>query len=207
MAMPMTNFTSPRTKLRRSFPVPILNTGRLSATSRSSFGSVFLAIQGLSYPRIAHENTNLDLIVRSSVEPGIPLPPDPSPGSWKSWLLGAVITIVLPFLRHKWGPLFKLTKEVETVVETADHVTEVIEKVAEEVEKVADEVADDLPEGTKLKEAMEFIEEKAKETAKKAHWAEELIDKVEEVEKEVESFVEPVKDEENRTGQEASGQK
>lgn len=64
------------------------------------------------------------------------------------------------------------------VVETADLVVDVIEKVAEEVEKVSDEVADQLPEGGKLKGAVCFVERLAKETAKDALQAEDLIHKV-----------------------------
>lgn len=66
-------------------------------------------------------------------------------------------------------------KVLETVVETFECVVEVVEKVAEEVEKLADEVADALPENGKLKEAVCWIEKVAKETAKDARIAEELI--------------------------------
>ncbi|THG13517.1 hypothetical protein TEA_012089 [Camellia sinensis var. sinensis] len=86
---------------------------------------------------------------------------------------------------------FRYLKEVEDAVERVEHVTEVIEKVAEEVEKVAEDVGDELPEGGKLRGAFERVENVAKKAAKDAHFAEEMIDKVEEVEKEVEEFMEP----------------
>lgn len=71
-----------------------------------------------------------------------------------------------------------VVEKVDTVVETVECVVEVVEKVAEEVEKVADKVADTLPENGKLTEAVCFIETIAKETAKDARIAEELIQKV-----------------------------
>ncbi|GMP45828.1 hypothetical protein CsSME_00014206 [Camellia sinensis var. sinensis] len=174
----------------------------IPASSKHKYGSCFLVNRGLSHfsnrqRSLTDTNSKMDLAVYC-VQPGAPIP---SPlGSWKSWILGTLISIMLPFLRHKWGPLFNMTKQVEAAVETAERVTEVIEKVAEEVEELAEEVADGLPEGGKLRGAVEFVENAAKETAKVAHLAEELIDKVEEVEKEVESFMEPVNDQTNADG-------
>ncbi|KAI8548306.1 hypothetical protein RHMOL_Rhmol07G0264000 [Rhododendron molle] len=166
----------------------------------------------------------MDLVVYSDVQPGGgPLPSDPSSNScfplsninkyfhWyssrKGWILGALITIMLPFLRNKWGPLFKLTKDVEAVAERAEHVTKVLEEVAEEVDKVAKEVADELPNGGKLEKAIESVESAAEKADKAAHLADDLIDKVEEVDKEVESFMEPVNDQAKETAKEASDQK
>ncbi|XP_022741093.1 uncharacterized protein LOC111292784 [Durio zibethinus] len=130
----------------------------------------------------------------NSVESGASSSPGASSNSWKSWILGILLSAVLSFWKHKWGPLLAMKEKVDRVVETAELVVEVVEKVAEEVEKVADEVADTLPKNGKLKEAVSFIETIAKETAKDARLAEELIQKVEDVEKEViESLIEPVK--------------
>ncbi|XP_028052187.1 uncharacterized protein LOC114256706 isoform X2 [Camellia sinensis] len=154
----------------------------IPASSKHKYGSCFLVNRGLSH----FSNRQRSLTDTNS--------------KMKSWILGTLISIMLPFLRHKWGPLFNMTKQVEAAVETAERVTEVIEKVAEEVEELAEEVADGLPEGGKLRGAVEFVENAAKETAKVAHLAEELIDKVEEVEKEVESFMEPVNDQTNADG-------
>ncbi|XP_058224815.1 uncharacterized protein LOC131333976 isoform X3 [Rhododendron vialii] len=154
-------------------------------------------------------NGSMDLVVYSDVQPGgAPLPSDPSSNSWKGWILGALITIMLPFLRNKWGPLFKLTKDVEAVAERAEHVTKVVEEVAEEVDKVAKEVADELPKGGKLEKAIESVENAAEKADKAAHLADDLIDKVEEVDKEVESLMEPVNDQAKETAaKEASDQK
>ncbi|KAK0577337.1 hypothetical protein LWI29_031506 [Acer saccharum] len=73
-------------------------------------------------------------------------------------------------------------------METAEHVAEIVEDVAEKVEKVAEEVADHLPQGGRLKDAVTLIENVAKETAKDANLADQFIEKVEDVEREVESF-------------------
>ncbi|KAF2299731.1 hypothetical protein GH714_002908 [Hevea brasiliensis] len=124
------------------------------------------------------DHKNRDMVVHNGVHPEPALPSDPSSGSWKMWILGMIITVIIPFWRNKWWPLLKLKDRVESVVETAEHVTEIVEKVAEEVEKVSEEVADHLPEGGKLKESVTFVENVAKETAKDAHLALEVIEKV-----------------------------
>ncbi|KAL5779797.1 hypothetical protein ACOSQ2_010534 [Xanthoceras sorbifolium] len=127
-----------------------------------------------------------------SALPEPPLSSDPSPHSWKLWILGMLISAVLPFWRSKWGPFQRLKNQVDAALETAEHVAEILEDVAEEVEKVADEVADHLPQGGKLKEAVTFIENVAKETAKDSHRVDEFIEKVEQVENDVESLIDPI---------------
>ncbi|KAJ8772228.1 hypothetical protein K2173_027405 [Erythroxylum novogranatense] len=140
-------------------------------------------------------NTKMDMAVQSGSGAGPSLPSDPFPGSWKVWIIGMVISAVLPFWRGKWWPLMNLKDTVESAVEAVDQVADIVEKVAEEVEKVAEAVADHLPEG-EIKEAVEFVENLAEETAKGAHLAEEVIDKVEEIGKGVESLIEPAVDQE-----------
>ncbi|KAJ7965757.1 Phage capsid scaffolding protein (GPO) serine peptidase [Quillaja saponaria] len=137
----------------------------------------------------------MDLIVYSSAKPGPPPPNSvPSPASWKAWLFGFIMTIVIPFSKNKWAPLITLKEKVETVIDMAEDVTEIVEKVADEVDKVAEEIADHLPEG-KLQKTFRFIEKAAEETSKGADLAEEVIDKLEKVEQEVESFFEGAPDE------------
>ncbi|KAF7140227.1 hypothetical protein RHSIM_Rhsim06G0077100 [Rhododendron simsii] len=134
-----------------------------------------------------------DMVVFSNLLPDVPaLPSGPPSDSWKSWILGAVITIILPFITHKWGPLLQFTKKIETVVETVDQVAEVIEQVAEGVEKVADEIGDNLAEGGKLRGAFDSIENAARKAADGAHLVDQILDKVEEVDKEVEEHMKPV---------------
>ncbi|XP_059455356.1 uncharacterized protein LOC132185615 [Corylus avellana] len=149
------------------------------------------------------------MAVCGSVIPGSPLPPlpsDPSPGSWKVWIFGMIATVILPFLGNKWGPLLRLKREVETAANTVEAVAEVIEKVAEQVDKVAEEVADHLPAGGKLQQAATLIEHLAEETAKSAHLVDEAIEKVEEMEKQVESWIDPLAEEAKPMPKEANGQ-
>ncbi|KAH7524335.1 hypothetical protein FEM48_Zijuj06G0108400 [Ziziphus jujuba var. spinosa] len=136
--------------------------------------------------------TKMDMVVNNGVVPGPPFPDsDTFPGSWKGWILGLLMTVILPFLTNKWGPLLKFKKDVETAVDTAEDVLEKVEKVAEDIGKVADEIGDHLPEGAKLRKAAQFVEDIAKETVKDINLAEDIIDKVEDVEKDVESFIGP----------------
>jgi uncharacterized protein Yka (UPF0111/DUF47 family) len=139
-----------------------------------------------------------DMAVYSSVLPGPPLPSDPSHGSWKAWIFGMIVTVILPFLGNKWGPLLKLKSEVDETANKVEAIAEAVEKVAEQVDKVAEEVADDLPAGGKLKEAVTLIENLAEQTAKTAHLVDETIEKVEEVEEQVESLIETETQEETK---------
>ncbi|KAK4740873.1 hypothetical protein SAY87_024461 [Trapa incisa] len=136
----------------------------------------------------------LDVVAGSSVDPvgHLAPPPGASPGSWTWWILGVVVSVVLPFTKSKWGPLLKLKNEVEAIVEMAEEATEVVEKVAEGVEKVAEDVAELLPEGGKLRSTVEFVEHVAEVTAKDARMVEGFIEKVEELEKEVEGKVDSI---------------
>ncbi|KAB1219985.1 hypothetical protein CJ030_MR3G020092 [Morella rubra] len=151
------------------------------------------------------------MAAQSSAAPGPTPPPtpnpNPSPGSWIGVAVGIFATVILPFLANKMGTFLKLNQEVEAVVETAEVATEVIEKVAEEVEKLAEEVANQFPEGGKVQNAATFVENIAKETIKDAHLAEDVIEKVEEVEKEVESFVDPAIHQVNKLLKEANDHK
>lgn len=108
--------------------------------------------------------------------------------SWRNWVIGCLLSIALPFAHNRWAKLLAIKNGVETVVKTVETVVEVVEEVAEGVANVADEVADHLPEGGKFKSAVELVENVAKETAKNAHIADQLIDKVQEVGEEVGSM-------------------
>lgn len=63
------------------------------------------------------------------------------------------------------------------IVDNVEAVVEVVEQVAEKVEEVADEIGDRLPDG-KLKVAADLVESLAREAAKDAHLADQLIEKV-----------------------------
>ncbi|PSS17378.1 Protein Ycf2 like [Actinidia chinensis var. chinensis] len=178
----------------------IANLDSCSANSKHKDGSWFGGVL-----RWRDSDSKRSMVVYSSVEPGTQPPnSNPNPNSWKSWVLSAIITIILPFFTHKWGPLFKITKTVEATVETVEQLTEVIEKVAEGVEDLADDFADKLPEGGKLRHAIETVENAAKETVKGAEFVGHIIDKVQEVKQEVESYV---NDEGGGTAKESTDQK
>ncbi|XP_039041513.1 uncharacterized protein LOC120180202 isoform X2 [Hibiscus syriacus] len=127
----------------------------------------------------------------SSVEPGpiVPSTPTPGPGSWKPWILGILMSIILPMWRGNWRPLLKLKQEAETIIDTVEAVADIVEKVAEQVENVTDELGDLLPEG-KLKDALETVEDLADATADSARIAGDFIDKVEDMVDQMEEKVE-----------------
>ncbi|KAL3514224.1 hypothetical protein ACH5RR_026941 [Cinchona calisaya] len=134
-----------------------------------------------------HKGSNKDFAIRSSspLEAGglFPFWP-PTDSSWTTWLVGLVATIPIIVQR-----LLTLTKEVETVAETAEKVADSVENVAEDVEKLAEDVAEKLPEGSQLKNFVVFVENAAKETAKDAQLAQDFLDKVEEVDQQVQSII------------------
>ncbi|KAL4556466.1 hypothetical protein LXL04_039120 [Taraxacum kok-saghyz] len=121
--------------------------------------------------------------------PGVPLPSGPPSGSMKSWVLGIVLTFVLPFITHKWGPLIVLKNKVDTVVDMAEHIAEVIEDVAEKVDGVIDNITDDLPDNSELKKTLKALDALVEGVAKTAHIANDIIDKVEEAEDKLESLI------------------
>ncbi|XP_028797101.1 uncharacterized protein LOC114752526 [Neltuma alba] len=130
-----------------------------------------------------------NVAVHAGVPPETPFPADPSPGHWKVWILGTIVTILLSFFtKGKWGPLLKLKDKVETTIERAEEVSDVVEEVAEKVEEVAEAASKHLPEG-KLQDAAEFVEEVAEKIDEEAHLAGDVLEKVEEMGKEVDSFV------------------
>ncbi|GKE65608.1 hypothetical protein Tco_1519769 [Tanacetum coccineum] len=104
-------------------------------------------------------------VVRNNISPrGAPYPS----GSLTNWIVGIVLTCVLPFITHK----------VDTMMETTEHVTETIEAMAKGADEIIDEITDGLPKNSKLKERMEAIDDMIEEVAKGAHIANEIIDKV-----------------------------
>ncbi|XP_023763624.1 uncharacterized protein LOC111912117 [Lactuca sativa] len=121
--------------------------------------------------------------------PGVPLPSGSPSGSMESWVMCIVLTFVLPFITHKWGPLIALKNRVDTAVDMAEHIAEVMEDVAGKVDKVIDSITDDLPEDSKLRKRLEAIDELIEGVAMSAHIANDIIDKVEEAEDKLESLI------------------
>uniref|UniRef100_A0A803MEC8 Uncharacterized protein n=1 Tax=Chenopodium quinoa TaxID=63459 RepID=A0A803MEC8_CHEQI len=123
------------------------------------------------------------LTVRSSIEP-VPPPPTPSsptpagfPGR-KGWIAGAVLALLLSFLKDKWGPLFLLRKEVDQRLQTVEDVAEGLEKLADKVEHMAEDIGEKLPEGSSLKRVATLIEDAAEKVELAAHLTDTAIDKV-----------------------------
>lgn len=76
---------------------------------------------------------------------------------------------------------FTILGKINAAVKTVETVTEMVEEVAEEVEKVAEEVEEKLPQESKLKEALESVDNLAKKVVKESNQAEELVHKVTEL--------------------------
>ncbi|KAJ6370287.1 hypothetical protein OIU76_028542 [Salix suchowensis] len=94
------------------------------------------------------------------------------------WILGSILSIILPFWKRKREELKRLEGEAEIIVEEVGHVAEVVEKVAAVAEKVSEEVAEVLPENGKLKETALLIEQVSKAAAHDAKLTQDIIHKV-----------------------------
>ncbi|KAJ8762557.1 hypothetical protein K2173_007996 [Erythroxylum novogranatense] len=159
---------------------------------------------GTSILDLRHNSKKRNTVVYGGVEPdSAPPPSDRSPAPWNGWILGIVVTIILPSTRNKWGPLLRIKEQFDSVVETAEQVTELVEDVAEAVDKVSEEIGEHVPEDSALDKAAEFVEDIAEETVKNAKLADALLEKVEEVEKEVFSAIDSDIDKAGGTGKEA----
>ncbi|XP_054796558.1 uncharacterized protein LOC129301953 isoform X2 [Prosopis cineraria] len=144
-----------------------------------------------------------NVAIHAGVPPGAPFP---AGGDWKVWILGTIVTVLLSFSKGKWGPLLKLKEKVETTLEEMEKISDVVEEVAEKVEEVAEAAAEHLPEG-KLQDVAELIENLAEQIDKDAHLAGDVLDKVEEMVKEVDSFVDADAQEKTVVSEEAEDQK
>ncbi|GKV35433.1 hypothetical protein SLEP1_g43696 [Rubroshorea leprosula] len=126
-------------------------------------------------------------------------PPPPAPRFnfpiWARWILGSLLTFLLPFWKQKWAKWRRIEKEAEMVVGGVEIAAEVVEKVATATEKASEKVAANLSDDSKLKEAALLVERVSKETAKDARLTEDIIHKVEAIKKDatdLEKFVEPI---------------
>ncbi|XP_010675686.1 uncharacterized protein LOC104891651 isoform X2 [Beta vulgaris subsp. vulgaris] len=131
------------------------------------------------------------LTVSSSVQPVPPPIPSSSPSGLpgKGWIAGALLAFLLPFLKNKWGPLIIFKNEFDKRLQTVEDVVETLEKVADRVEHIAEDVAKDLPEGQFKKVAM-LVDQVAERVESAAHQTDAAIDKFQELEGKVESYVE-----------------
>lgn len=153
----------------------------------SLHGKGFRNLQYLSTPMNLQTTT---FVRQSNVNPPpeAPLPSGSPSGSTRNWIVGIVLTFILPFFTHKWGPWLLLKSKFDQKIETTEHVVKAIENVAERVDKVIDSITDDLPDSN-LKKALEHLDEIAEGVAKSAHAADDIIIKVEEAEDKIESLI------------------
>ncbi|KAE9605930.1 hypothetical protein Lal_00024840 [Lupinus albus] len=142
----------------------------------------------------------MSMVVYANIPSENPLPVDPnSPGQWKIWILGTIVTILLSFSKGKWGPyLLQLKDKIGTTIDEIEEIADIVEEVSEKVDKVAEEAEKKLPKG-KLQDAAEFIEKVAEDINKHTQNAEDALQKVEGMEKELESLIESVPSEEKTT--------
>ncbi|XP_073314416.1 uncharacterized protein [Primulina huaijiensis] len=189
--------------LSQSLVIPVKSSSKPKSGlpySSSSFsirrdGTLFLGEKTLSIRRVRkNDKVQRNFSVLCAIQPGVPPPSEP-PFQLLNWVVGVVVTLVLPFFTHRWGSFLKIRNEVETVVETIEEIAEVVEKVADGVEKVAEDIADHLPEGGTLRKAVDFVENVAETVSKDAHLVEDLIHKVHEAEEKVEECVESLVEE------------
>ncbi|PKU67709.1 uncharacterized protein LOC110097074 [Dendrobium catenatum] len=108
--------------------------------------------------------------------------------SWAKWLLGSVLATALPFWNKSWKRLLRIEDEVEIVVDAVETAAEIVEKVANVAEKVSLDIAEEMTEDGKLKEAVLFVENVAKEVAVEAHRTQEIIHKMEELKDEIDEL-------------------
>ncbi|KAL8481872.1 hypothetical protein ACS0TY_028135 [Phlomoides rotata] len=162
------------------------------ATSRNHGKALFWDNNGRSMN--THYKNTRRLFVRSVVGPGAPMPPEP-PINFLNWIVGIAFTVVLPFFTNKWASLLRIKNEVETAVEMAEDIVEVVEMVTERVEKAAEDMLDDLPADGRLRKAVDFVEHIAERANMDAHIVGDFIDKVQEVEEEVEECIESISEE------------
>ncbi|PPS11623.1 hypothetical protein GOBAR_AA09047 [Gossypium barbadense] len=90
--------------------------------------------------------------------------------------MGAILKTEKHFIIFICG--FICVDEADNMLETAEQITDVVEDVAGKVEEIADQVGEQLPDGGKLRATLELVEDLAEGTAKNAHLAGDLIDKV-----------------------------
>ncbi|XP_058087495.1 uncharacterized protein LOC131234575 [Magnolia sinica] len=165
---------------------------RLGQISLLKFGFGFLVCRGVHSSGVlrkvhskfnAQKDDNVQAAAAPEVAANSPYP------AWVTWILGSILSMVLPFWKTKLMAFLKLEDEVEKAVE---NVAEAVEKVAEATEKAIEELEEELPADGKLKEALVAVENSVKEVQKDAKAAEQLIHKVDEMKEEVENLVGPL---------------
>ncbi|EPS57280.1 hypothetical protein M569_17541 [Genlisea aurea] len=104
----------------------------------------------------------------------------------QQWLLGVVVAVILPAIGYKGGIFALLKGKLDEVVNTTERVAEAVASVAEEAEKIAEEVESNLPADSNIKKTLDSVEDMANKVIQDAKIAEDAIQKVKDVEEEIE---------------------
>ncbi|GAA0142664.1 hypothetical protein LIER_03509 [Lithospermum erythrorhizon] len=128
--------------------------------------------------------------VVSSIEAGNPVPSSgpPSSSHWKSWVLGIIVSVILPLATGKLGPLSLIKDKFDIALKKVENIVETVEKVAGGVEKAAEHLLDELPDG-QLKKVVSIVEHIAEKAAKDADSFDDVIDMVQEESEKIEEHL------------------
>ncbi|GAA0158078.1 hypothetical protein LIER_15195 [Lithospermum erythrorhizon] len=125
-----------------------------------------------------------------SIEAGNPIPSGPPSSShWKSWVLGIIVSVILPLATGKLGPLSLIKDKFDMALQNVENIVETVEKVAGGVEKAAEHLLDELPDG-QLKKVVSIVEHIAERAAKDADSLDDVIDMVQEESEKLEEHLE-----------------
>ncbi|KAI3736566.1 hypothetical protein L2E82_26423 [Cichorium intybus] len=186
------NPTSSSKPIDQSFFFNPLTKTPFLKSNKSAWNLHGRSCRSLQYLSMSMNLQRPTLLRQSNINPPpeAPLPSGSPSGSLRNWIVGLVLTFILPFFTHKWGSWLLLKNQVDQKIEATEHVVKAVESVADKLDKVIDGITDDLPDGSKLKKALEFVDEIAEGVAKTAHVADDFINKqVEETEDKLESLI------------------
>ncbi|KVH98519.1 hypothetical protein Ccrd_023256 [Cynara cardunculus var. scolymus] len=166
-------FSSSATNSTLSLPTLTTVNGRFSAANRRYLTSG-------SPLSLCHTRSKMEFVVYAGDQVGDLLPLGIHlPDSWPAWIPGFLFAVIVPFFTNKWGPFAKFKEELDKVEVAVDSVADRVEEIAEKVENFVDDIADDLPEGSALRQTLEKVESVADRIGKDAHMMDEMEAKVE----------------------------
>ncbi|PWA67976.1 hypothetical protein CTI12_AA313350 [Artemisia annua] len=111
------------------------------------------------------------------------------PENWSAWMPGVVVAVVGSFFTHKLGPFGKIKEELDKVEEAVDGVADRVVEIAEKMEEFVGDIADDLPEGSQLRQTLEKVEMVADTIGKDAQMVSDMVDKMDEMEAKLETIL------------------
>ncbi|CAA0806711.1 Unknown protein [Striga hermonthica] len=157
-------------------------------------GLRFLSVSSRQYtqPMLGMENAPPEEV---QVQQALPTSPTFGFSNWMRWLLGSILSLLLPLWNNKWDNLLKLEVKATKVVDEVEVVAEVVAEVAATADKALAEVAKQLPDNSKLKEAAQVMEHVSNVAAQEAQLVEDIIHKVGDLKQNLEdldAMVEPI---------------